>query len=222
MKRQQITGLALFALFAFGAIGAKLASAEEGVLPNATSSGEGGVTTLETTSKEKISCMKVLILEAKFLTEKEKDQHGTANLHFTGCKAEGLIPVNSLGDEKEVVLSKVLFLVCLVEPTKLIFGLLIQPIETEHTEAPAVKTLRLAKGAIIAELEGGGLTGKEFKYRLAGKAGVQTTAAQCTINGTTFKHSFELGSDSASKDVMASVEGKLTLRFPEAITFEDS
>jgi hypothetical protein len=223
MRRLRIIGLALLALFALGAFAAGTASAEEGLLPNLTSEGSGKVMTLETTNKEKISCTAVSILEARFLTEKEKDRHGTANLHFTGCKAEGLVPFNSLGDEKEVVLLKVLFLICLVEPTKLVFGLLIQPLETEHIEVPATKELILMKGAYIAELESPTtLKGKEFSYALAGKAGVQTTARECKLGTTTFKHTLESANDKKAPDFAASETGLFTLKFKEEVALEDS
>jgi hypothetical protein len=228
MKRLRIIGLALLALFALGAFAASMASAEEGLLPNATSSGSGKTTTLETTGKEKVSCTAVSILEAKFvpIIEKEKeiakDQHGTANLHFTGCKAESLVPVQSLGDEKEVILSKVLFLYCLVEPTKLIFGLLIQSLETEHLEVPATKELVLVKGPVIAELETKALKAKEFSWNLVGAAGVQTTATKCVINGKEVKHTFESVNDKKTVDLPASENGLFTLKFPEEVTLEDS
>lgn len=219
MKRLRIIGTALLALFALGAFAASMASAEEGLLPNATSSGEGGAGTLETTNKEKISCTKVSILEAKFL--EKSDQHGTANLHFTGCKAENIVAANSLGDASEVILSKVLFLVCLVEPVKLVFGLLIQPLETEHIEIPFTKELALVKGAVIAELEGAGLAGKEFKYKLEGKEGKQTAALKCEINGKEFKHSFESVNDKKTPDFAASEKAKFTLKFTQEVELMD-
>ena len=221
MRRLKITGLALLALFALGALAASMASGEEGVLPNANSTGEGGAATLETTNNESIKCTKVAILEGKFLTEKEKDQHGTANLHFTGCKAEGIVPFNTLGDEKEVLLSKVLFLVCLVEPAKLVFGILIRSLETEHIEVPATKELILIKGAVIAELEGAGLKGKDFNYKLEGKAGVQKVATKCVINGKEFKHSLESANDKKATDLAVSETAKFLLLFEKEVEFMD-
>jgi hypothetical protein len=224
MRHLKIVGAALLALFALGAFAASMASAatEEGLLPNATSTGSGATTTLETLAKEKISCGTVSIKEAKFLTEKEKDQHGTAKLEFTKCLAEGLAPANTLGDASGVILSNVLFLVCLVKSATLVFGLLIQPTATEHIEVPAVKELVLVKGAVIAELESTGLTGKEFSYNLEGKAGDQTKALECEINGIKFKHTFESANDKKTADEHASENGLFTLKFPETVSLEDS
>jgi hypothetical protein len=217
MKRLRIIGLALLALFALGAFAASMASAEEGVLPNtATGTATGGVATLETTNKEKISCTAVNVLEIKFST----DQKGTATIHFTGCKAEGALPANSLGDANEVILSKVNVLVCLVEPKTLVFGLLIQPKETEHIEVPSVGQLVLVKGAVIAKSDSAN-SGKEFLYLLKGKAGVQTEATECEINKTVFKHSFESVNDLKSPDFKASEEAHFTVKLSAEVTFHD-
>jgi hypothetical protein len=222
MRRLRIMGIALLALFALGAFAALAASAEEGVLPPETFTGEGGAVTFETLTKEATSCTKVSVLEGKFLTEKEKDQHGLANLHFSGCNEEGFFPFNTLGDESGVVLFKVLFLICLVEPVKLVFGILILPEETVHIEVPSLGQLLLVKGAVIAELEGAGLKGKEFKYKLSGKEGHQIVALKCTINGKEFKHTLELANDKEAKDVHTSEEAKFTIKFAKEVTLEDA
>jgi hypothetical protein len=223
MKRLRIIGLALFALFALGAFAASMASAEEGILPNTvTGSGEGTEAKLETTNKENITCKKVKILEIKFKT----DQKGTATLHFEGCLAEGVLPVNSLGDASGVILSKVNVLVCLVEPKALVFGLLIQaanekgePI-TEHIEVPSVAQLLLVKGAVIAKSDSTN-AGKEFLYLLKGKEGVQKEATECEINGTKFKHSFESVNDAKTPDFKASEEAHFTIKLSAEATFHD-
>jgi hypothetical protein len=223
MKQVRIIGLMLLSLLALGAFAASTALAEEGVLPPETFSGEGGAGKLQTLNNEFIECKKVSILEGKFLTEKEKDQHGLADLHFSGCTATIFkIPVNTLGDESGIILAKVLFLICLVEPVKLVFGILILPEETVHIEVPAAGELLLVKGAVIAELEGAGLKGKEFKYKLVGKEGHQTTALKCTINGKEFKHSYESANDKEAKDEHASQEGKFTIKFTKEVTLEDA
>lgn len=222
MKRLRIVGLLLLALFALGAFAASMASAEEGVLPAETSTGEGGKGALETLSGESIKCTKVSIKEAKFL--EKSDQHGTAKLEFSGCKAFALfteVPANSLGDASEVILSNILYLICLVEPKTLVFGILIQPTATEHIEIPSLKALALVKGAVIAKKEGAELAGKEFKFSLKGKGGDQTEALSCEINGKKFSHSFESGLDSGS-DEHASEEAKFTLKFPKEVKLEDS
>jgi hypothetical protein len=223
MKQLRIIGLALLALFALGAFTASLASAEEGVLPNANSTGTGGTATLET-EKENITCTAVSIKEGKFVPlEKEtaKDQHGTATLDFTGCKAEKAVGINTLGDEKEIILSKVLFLVCLVEPKTLQFGLLIQPIATEHLEIPVTKQLLLVKGAVIAAGEKV-LSGTEFLFLLKGEKGKQVEALKCEINGKVFTHTFESALDSEAKDKPASETAHFTLTFAALVEFMDT
>jgi hypothetical protein len=219
MRQLRITGLALFALFALGAFAASMASAEEGILPNTvTGSGEGTAATLETTNKETISCKKVSILEIKFTT----DQKGTANLHFEGCLAEGVLPFNSLGDASGVILSKVNVLVCLVEPAKLVFGLLIAAVSLpEHIEVPSVGQLVLVKGAVIAKSDSAN-TGKEFSFLLKGTKGVQTEATECEINKTKFKHSLESVNDAKTPDFKASEEAHFTIKLSAEATFHDS
>jgi hypothetical protein len=225
MKQVRIIGLMLLSLLALGAFAASAALAEEGVLPQpATFTGEGGVAKLETLSKTKIECKKVDILEGKFLVapEPNPDQHGLAVLHFSGCKAEGFFPANTLGDGPEIILVPILFLICLVEPVKLVFGILILPEETVHIEVPSLGQLVLVKGAVIAELEGAGLKGKEFKYKLSGKEGHQEAALKCTINGKEFKHTYESANDKEAKDEHTSQEAKFTINFAKEVTLEDS
>jgi len=222
MKQLRIIGLALLALLALGAFSTAIASGEEGALPAETSSGSGGVTTLET-EKELIQCKETKILEAKFLTEKEKDQHGTADLHLADCKANKLDAANTLGDESGIVLIKVLFLICLVEPKTLVFGVLIQPLETAHIEAPVIKTLMLIKGAIIAQAKAGQANkGKEFTFLLKGEKGKQTEAVKCEINGKEFKHTLEEARDTEAKDAAASESVTFTLSFPKEVELMDS
>ena len=218
MKRFRILGLTLLALFALGAFAASMASAEEGLLPTG-SAGEGSAgTTALATEKEKISCTAVKILPLQWLPK--NDIHGTTDLHFTGCKAENLVPANTLGDASEVILAKVLFLICLVNPTTLQFGIAITPLETVHVEIPAVKELVLVKGTVIAELTTKSLKGKEFEYNLAGTAGKQTSALKCE-DGTTVKYSYEAGKDGGT-DKPASQNGPFTLKFTSEVELMDS
>jgi hypothetical protein len=220
MKRLRTTGLALLALLALGALVASAASAVEleGILPvTTTGSGSGGTATLENINLERISCTATAFLEIKFTT----DEKGTATIHFTGCKGEGLFPENSLGDGSEVILSKVNLLVCLVEPKTLVFSLLIEPTATEHIEAPAIGGLLLLKGAVIARNEGGN-KGREFKFSLKGAKGAQSEALECEILGKKAKHSLEFILEKAGpKDVFASEAAKFTIKFGVETEFMD-
>jgi hypothetical protein len=201
MKRFRIMGLALLALLALGAFAANAAfAAEEGFLPITTvGTGEGGTAKLENTNNEK----------------------ATATIHFTGCKANGVVPANSLGDASEVILSKVNVTVCLVESAKLVFGLVIEPTATEHIEIPAIGALALVKGIVIARNTGAN-KGKEFTFSLKGSKGEQTEALTCEILGKKFKHSFEDALDSEAKDFPASEEATFKIKFPAEATFEDA
>jgi hypothetical protein len=221
MKRFRIIGLMLLSLLALGAFAASTASAEEGVLPPETFTGTGGAGELATLGGSNIKCTKVDILEGKFL--EKSDEHGLAILHFSECKAETFFPARTLGDESGIILVPILFLICLVEPVKLVFGILILPEETTvHVEVPSLGQLVLVKGAVIAELEGAGLKGKEFKYKLAGTKGDQTTALKCTILGKEFKHTYEAANDKEAKDEHASQEAKFTIKFTKEVELMDA
>jgi hypothetical protein len=225
MKRLRIIGLMLLALLSLGAFAASMASAEEGVLPTEGFTGKGTAQTLETLSvegkeSEKIACTAVSILEGVFTNDKE----GTANLHFTGCTATALkVAVNSLGDEPKVILEKVNFTICLVEPKTLVFGIAITGAKDPvHIEVPAVKSLILVKGTVIAELEGAGLKGKAFKYKLSGEKGDQKFALKCEIEGKKFEHTYAAAKDSEAKDEHASQNGLFTLEFKNEVALMDT
>jgi hypothetical protein len=224
MSRLRTIGLMMLALVALGAFTVSAASAVEGVSPPTNFSGTGGAAELATLGNEKITCTALKLLEGKFLTEKEQTQHGTANLHLSGCKVNEILPANTLGDEKEVILIKVLFLICLVISATLTFGILILPQEAAHIEVPSISALLLVKGSAIAQLEGAGLKGKVFQFVLKKKKempGDQETALECNINGKTFKHSLEAAKDS-STDEMTSLEVLFTITFDADVNFVDS
>jgi hypothetical protein len=203
MRRARNLSLMLLALFALGAYAAGAALAEEGVLPSGvTFTGTGKEDITETLTKEKLVCKEVSILEGIFTNDKE----GTANVHFSGCTATALkVSVNSLGDAAGVILVKVKFTVCLVNPATLTFGAAVTPVENPfHVEVPATKELLLVAGTVIAELEGAGLKGKEQKAKLEGKEGDQKVALKCEVEGKKFEHTFALASDSAGQNNRAS------------------
>jgi hypothetical protein len=223
MKPLKIIGLMLTALFALGAFAAGAAMAlEEGVLPNASFTGTGGVQVLETLAGEATKCTALNILEGTFNVG--SDDEGTANLHFTGCKAgSGIftVAVNSLGDLKEVILAKVKFNVCLINSAELKFGIAIEAIEKPfHIEVPAIGALLLVTGLVIAELAAAGTKGKEFKDKATGKEG-HPSVLKCEALGKTFTSNYASAKDSASKDEHASQNGSFTLTFAEEVKFED-
>jgi hypothetical protein len=152
MKRLRILGLALLALFALGAVMAGVALGEEGVLEPQNFTIKGGTQILENLNKEVLSCTSV---EGQGIPlpkgEKDHDTQSTGTLDFKGCKSGGF-PVNTLGDENEVILAKVLYLLCLHNATELKWDVLVLPTGTAYLEVPAVKILILVKGAIIGLL----------------------------------------------------------------------
>jgi hypothetical protein len=224
MKQLRILGLALLALFALGAFTASFASAEEGVLPQQGAKVvkiSGGVATLETLGEEFAVECKTLAGEATFLAA--SDQHAEGTLDFHECRVPQLnLQVNGLPDTEGLILIPVLFLICLVEPKKLVFGILILPTETVHLDIPFLGQLILVKGAAIGENLSGN-EGKEFKLSLTGKGGDQTKPLSCEINGKKFSYSLEAANDAEGKtDKMASENASATVTFGETVKLMDT
>jgi hypothetical protein len=224
MNQLKVTPLALLALLALVGATSTKASAEEGALlkrmpPPITIS--GGELSLETLAGESITC-KSLTGEATFL--EDSDQKATGSLTMKECKASGF-PASTLGAGSGTLKATFRFLICLATATSLTFGLLIEPTEVLHIEIPALKILLLVKGSTIAENLSGnagrGGAGKEFEIILAGKAGDQSTALQCEVNGARFKHSLEAGIDTKA-DVMASETTTAVVTFSMAVELLDT
>lgn len=223
MKQLRMIGLMLLAVFALGAFAASTAFAEEGLLPQQkekVASGTGGAGTLETLAGKKITCEKVEILSILFL--KESDIHGTADLHFKGCKAENLFSANTLLDEPGVILVKVLFLICLTKPAESKFGMLIEAEKeaTTHIEVPGLGQLLLVKGAVIAENTSAN-KGKEFVLNLEGSKGTQKVATSCEIAGKKLSHTLvaalDSGTDEDASENVPAATAKTTLKFTEEV-----
>jgi hypothetical protein len=188
MKRFRILGIALLALCALGTVMSVAASAEEGFLPTPSKeknkgSIKGGKSTIGN-AKATFICTSLDASPAEF----EKDKHGTATLKWKGCTSAG-IALNSLGDEKGVILAKVLLLLCLINLAKLEFGVAIEPDETIHLEASAAGILGELKGLFIGRLSSA--KGKEFRVTLkASKLGEQEVK-ECLDAAGTKKGSLE-------------------------------
>jgi hypothetical protein len=117
MHRIKLMGLALLAIFAFSAVAAAIANAEEprlltltGAVSSVVYKGKSEKITpkLETEGGKTITCTTASV-EAKFSAiskELEKDsEKGTANIEFTGCK-QGKVACrseNKAGTEKDAV-----------------------------------------------------------------------------------------------------------------------
>jgi hypothetical protein len=103
MKRLNLIGLALLAVFAFGAFAASSAFALPELLPlQATWTGKNDAAnpTLETLAKEKIVCT-----AATAEGTQTSDTLGLFHISFTGCKAAGVFNCNSLGDASGTILT---------------------------------------------------------------------------------------------------------------------
>jgi len=171
MKALRILGLSLLALLALGAVMAGGALAEEGVLEPQNFTIKGGTHKLENLNKESIECTSVTGSGVPLPAgEKDRDTHSTGTLDCNGCKSLGFA-CNTLGDPSGTILVNVLYLLCLINATKLQWGILIQSTEDPvHLEIPGPKVLLLLKGAVIGflltKLKGvnleGDPEGKEF------------------------------------------------------------
>jgi hypothetical protein len=199
MRRLRITGLALLALLALGAFAASTASAEEGVLPLKTLHfnilGKKG--TLENNLKEKITCNE-LKGEGKF-EEIEKtghDSHGSATLDFLECLVGGFL-IWSLGEKvpakliESLILVPVLFLICLINSTTLLFGLYVEVMEPGvHLDNTSIGLLTIVLGSVIGDILAAANTpAKLYLIHFNGKEGKQEFTECKDEKGGVKKHS---------------------------------
>jgi hypothetical protein len=156
MKRLKIIGLALLALFALGAVSASTASAVEGFLPLNKKSIQvlKSKILLQTAGGAALHCLKLTGTGAF-----TNDHHGTGTLDLDECELFGTgFAVYSLGDKKTTVVKEalilmpILFLVCLIDSAKLLFGILVEPTETVHLHVEALGDLVEVTGAIIGHI----------------------------------------------------------------------
>jgi hypothetical protein len=116
-----------------------------------TFTGKGGNALLETVGGDKIVCTASTVLLTSGGSSSELLETGgslaLALIHFTGCKTEGIIPANTKGDEKEVILAHLEFHFCLIKKSDL--GLLIKTLPIQ-IEVPAVALTIEINGAIVA------------------------------------------------------------------------
>jgi hypothetical protein len=165
MRQIKLLSLALLATFAFAAIAANIAQAEEAGVPliylpsgrNPTArepatfsavSQEKTIPTLET-ARSKIECEKN---EGK--GEFTSGRHGTTTVTFTGCKALG-VSCGSLGDAVGTVLAGgPTTLVDLEIGSRLVLGVLIELTREVHLECPSAGVLILVRRAVIGVFVG--------------------------------------------------------------------
>jgi hypothetical protein len=151
MKRLTLVVCMFAALIATSATIVATASAEEGLLPiKVPLTGTSGGGTLEDTKGNKITCTSDTLLGAEFTTDKKGKY---TDLHFKGCKAFGLFAANSVLDEKEVILTGPGTLeICLINSSKLEFGVFLTIEKTVTIEVPSVKSKVEVKGTVIGVL----------------------------------------------------------------------
>ena len=128
-----------------------------------TFTGKSGKATLELDPAKTgvIVCTKSLTLLPGSELLENKAKLATAAIHFEGCKAEGIAPVNSVGDTKEIILTTVKLHNCMIKPGD--FGILFEPLE-RHIEIPLTKELILVKGSFVGLISP--LTGSKLHYEL--------------------------------------------------------
>jgi hypothetical protein len=205
MKHIKLIAVAIMALAAITATTASSAYAKaEGLLPEKTNfigAGKGG--RLLTLGGKEIKCGVTNILSGTM----ETDSHGTVDIHFLECKAFGIFAANSLGDLAGTILSVNLWLICLIEPKTLVFGIWIEPATPVHIEA----------GGILVTVQGG-LIGKITTNPLSLKKTVTFEQASgdpkptsCIGTGLETKKANQTTTEDKGKAESSALEGTATL-----------
>lgn len=225
MKRIRMLGLALLALFALSAIVAEAASAEAGFLPHKLTGYtlEGKVSTLNTAGNKPIICSTLDPSTGKL----ENDKHTSVTLHWLKCTVAGL-PANSVTDGSEIILAKVLLLVCLNPENaagKVLgeFGIAAETDETVNLEVPSLGVKITVKGRVIGlVLAKAKELLKTFNVDFTGAKGVQEVA-KCKDGTEVKEHTLQAENSTEKKLETASqnVE-KGTVTFEEAQELMDS
>ena len=127
---------AITALTATAALGAQA----EGFLPITSFTGKGGEGKVETLGGKVTTCKAFTVTGGA-----ETDSHGTATIDYTGCTAFGIFAATSLGEASGTILAPSLWLLCLIEPKTLTYGIWLESKAPVHIEA----------GGKLVELEGG-------------------------------------------------------------------
>jgi hypothetical protein len=165
MRQIKLLGLALLATFAFAAIAANIAQAEEaGVpliyLPSGRNPTAREPATFEAESQERTkpkleTARSTITCEANTARgEFTSGRHGTTTIEFTGCEAIG-VKCGSLGDAAGTILvGGPATLVDLEIGGRLVLGVLITLERELHLECPSAGVLILIKRAVIGVFVG--------------------------------------------------------------------
>ena len=186
MKRIRILGLAMLALFVFGAVVASTAAAEEkepaGLLflekegPPVKMEGKGGAATLTTLPGGfSISCTAASFTATAGIKGETHVTLGTATITFTGCKFAGMIACSSeteagVKDAKEVILieADLHFVSLETSAGKLVPGLFLMFLKDVILNCGGTKILLL--GIAVAEIEKASATADVTEVGLRFKA----------------------------------------------------
>jgi hypothetical protein len=205
MKHIKLIAAAIMALAAITATTASSAYAKaEGLLPEKTNfigSGTGGK--VLTLGGKELKCGKTNILSGTM----ETDSHGTIDIHFTECKAFGIFAANSLGDTSGTVLAVMLWLLCLIEPKKLEFGIWGEPATPVHMEAGGILTT--LQGGLIAKIAANPLSLK--KTITFEQAGGDPKPTSCIGTGLETKKANQTLTEDKGKAESSAYEGSATL-----------
>jgi hypothetical protein len=206
MRHLKLIAAAIIALAAITTTTATAtyANQAEGLLPEKTNfigTGKGGK--VITLSGKELKCEATNILSGTMAT----DSHGTIDIHFEKCKAFGIFAANSLGDTSGTVLAVMLWLLCLIEPKTLVFGIWLEPATPVHMEAGGILTT--LQGGLIAKITANPLSLK--KTITFEQKGGDTGIASCIGTGLeTKKATFTLTEDKGKAE-SAAYQGSATI-----------
>jgi hypothetical protein len=214
MKHIKLIAAAIMALAAITATTASSAYANEaeGLLLKSNFIGKGLGGKLLTLSGKEIKCETTNILSGTM----ETDSHGTVDIHFEKCKAFGVFSAKSLGDAEGVILSINLWLICLIEPKTLVFGIWIEPATPVHIEAAGI--LVTVQGGLIGKITPNGKS--KTKTVTFEQAGGDTKIPSCTGTDGKTKTANQTTTEDKGTPNSSALEGTATLEASPAKELE--
>jgi hypothetical protein len=213
MRHVKLITAAIMAIAAISALTATTAfgAQAEGFLPTTPEfigSGAGGK--LLTLGGKEIKCGATSIAAGTYAT----DSHGSTSITYTKCKAFGLFAANSLGDASETILAPSLWLLCLIEPKALKYGIWIEPTTEVHIEA-AGKLVKVT-GGLIGEI---GINAKSLKKTQTFKQkGGDPEPKTCTGADGKLKTANQLTTEDGGTGETSALEGTATTEAKDKTT----
>jgi hypothetical protein len=198
-------GLIAAAAVALVAITATAAAASQagGFLPTTNFIGSSSGGRFVFAGGAEIKCNAMSILSGTM----ETDSHGTIDIHYEGCVTVPFT-LTTLGDKSGVLLVPSLWLLCLIEPKTLAWGLWIEPDTPVHIEGFA--GLKSLKGGVIARIIG---NAKSLKKTLEfNQSGGFSTPNTCTgMDGKVKTANLSIQEDASKESNSLAFEGKATI-----------